>query len=1186
MTQTTTGNTAPERPCCNTAFGAVQMQDELGAMSSHPAYTALRMLVWGLVAIAPLFAGVLLVVGWLLDGSTDPVQFLINHGRVITLYGLSATGFALGFGLTAFAATVAARSQMLVADADVHRDPSVARLVVATLVMLFLLGLAVWGVPLLMESSRQTRLLVAWLGLLPLVLLMSLATFLPHEDSAGRLVRRPLRLWALILPAAVLSLVAATRLKAASEWLEQWRPVRVPLQLFVDAAGAGGLAPDVVDSMKSWLVTGIVAVAAIPLLGLALAAASAVGRGVEAVMGGAGRAGPEPGVWRRDLLAALWTDDAGTGAEETQGSDVAGEYFTADDPCNLFFAERPVTREQAAAFNQIASLADKHLAISPMVPARQPPSADFILEGPEGSGRTATMIAALMHGALMYGETALVLVTDEARRESLLARLRVATRCLQVDGFIGVGPLTDSAVSEWADSGSALVDQAIAIRDAGPPTGRKEARDDAKIPPRILVGTLENLEQSVFGSAYDFAAIHRILDSLSTVAIDDIDRFGIQDRLHLPYVLAKLRLIVAAAGQVLRTLLATGPIADAARELVARQLLKTGSVEKHVAQLRRLPLPEGASLSTSVLSLPDVRGRAAVDQLAMWGRTCLARGLNVVVVAPQLTDAERAEVSARCQESRVGEAGGKVYVVRCLDALPTLGSGDHVLVASAACSVIGRRDVVTFVIAWQSGDPTAAVFCLAANDPRPVDHEPEHPLLVLPGKESESLFVRHFASASRFLPRLQPVPRWYFSAMGLPPAGKLTVPPARHRPQIDGLVPLSDRVIALDPLEPDVAAIADDPVLWPWCALQNYGDSRPPAPHPVAIKDAVPVATAVELAEGGGVLTLLEQSPLRGVQDSLRDVRTAIWKTSDGSELARADLAYLNRFQLKSEHGLFIPTRIQSSSQGPVLIDTRLVLDRGHATMPVMPAFELCDLPMPAGIELKRLLQSSPLAHRVAVLGLVPRVDASRVSGSGGKSQTVTLRLRGLYDEAGRLRDWKLHTCYEAAKFFVLFDAEDALASMDVLHDQLLCDWGATRPDSHTDFPELAAAVTAAMGWQAPGLERLVRCLGFTIAQKERSPLVGLVFIEPRSTESSGFAIMEPIVYDTDVMAEFFSRGASVLEHALRCEDPAAAIYGEAGSIINAEVTAGRLTVRSDAMGSASTLLRSIAEEASRLAQG
>lgn len=1184
MTQDSPGNMATDRPCCNAVFDAIQMQDDLGTMSSHPAHAALRMLVWGLVAIAPLFAAVLVVVAWLRDGSTDPVRFLINHGRVITVYGLSATGFALGFGLTAFAATVASRSQMLIADdtGELHRDPSVARLVAATLVMLFLLGLAVWAVPLLIEASSQTRLLVAWLGLLPLVLLLSLATFLPHEDSAGRLMSRPWRLWAFILPAAVLSLVAATRLRAASEWLEQWRPIRVPLQLFLDASGGSGLAPDAVESMKSWLVTGIVGVAAIPLLGLALAAVSAMGRGLEVVVGGARRPSLEPRVWRQDLLASLWTDDAGTTAEETIAADGAEQYFVAGDKCIVFFAERPVTREQAAAFNQIASLADEHLTTSPAVPTQQTPSADFILEGPEGSGRTATMIAALIHGALMHGDTALVLVADEARRESLLARLRAATSVLHVDGFIGIGTLTESTVSEWADSANALLHRAAAIHDTGPSTGREKARGEVKIPPRILVGTLGNLEQCAFDAVYGFAAIQEILHALNTVAIDDVDRFSMSDRLHLPYVLAKIRLILAAEGQVMRTLLTTRPIADAARELVAGQLLKTGFVENHFAKLHRLPLPEGASLSTLVRSLPYVRGRALIDQLATWGRACLDRSLDAVVVAPHLTEAEQAEISDRCQESR-NTPRGKVHVVRCLDALPTLGSGDHLLVASAACSVIGRRDVAAFVVAWQSGDPTAVVFCVAAGDPQPAVPEAEHALLVLPGKESESLFARHFASAARFLPYRQPVPRWYFSAMGLPPAGKLTAPPAGYRPQSDGLVPLSDRVIALDPLESDVAVRTADPVRWPWCALLNNGDGRPPAPHPVAINGAVPNEIAVQMSDSGDSITLRERPTVRGVQEVLGDQRTAIWRNSDGSELARDDLAYMHSFLLESGRGKYIPTQIHRSSQGPAFIDARPVFQATGAGMPVMPALELYGLPMPSGITLKRLLQSAPLAHRVSVLGLAPPASRATASGVFGKPQIASLRLMGLYDDFGRLREWNLPTCYEAAKFFVLFDGKDALASMDALQDQLLCDWGPKRPESHDDFPELAAAITAAMRWQAPGLERLVRCVGFRITRSEGNPLVGLVFIEPRSTESSGFALMEPIVYDLDVMAEFFSHAATVLDEAAKSPDPAATLYGRAGCVINPGMMNGQLSVRLNELSRGAALFHSIAQEARSL---
>ena len=118
------------------------------------------------------------------------------------------------------------------------------------------------------------------------------------------------------------------------------------------------------------------------------------------------------------------------------------------------------------------------------------------------------------------------------------------------------------------------------------------------------------------------------------------------------------------------------------------------------------------------------------------------------------------------------------------------------------------------------------------------------------------------------------------------------------------------------------------------------------------------------------------------------------------------------------------------------------------------------------------------------------------------------------------------------------------------------------------------------MRWQAPGLERLVRCLGFRIHRHNAPPLVGLVFIEPRSTESSGFALMEPIVYDLEVMHEFFDRAAGILEQAARHEDSAAVLYGRAGIAMNARIRNGRLTVQPDAVNDAATLLRSIATEA------
>jgi hypothetical protein len=1175
MTRDTLNEPAFEQACCDERFDAAQMRDVLGTMSSHPAHAAFRMFVWALVAVAPLMAGLLLLAAWFQDDSSDPVRFLVNHGRAITIYGLSAAGFALGFGLTAFAGTVAARSRMLVADENVDKAP-----VVIVLVLLFVLGIAVWAVPLAISASSQTRLLVAWLGLLPLVLLMSLAVFLPHEDSAGRLVSRPLRLWALILPAAVVSLVVATRLKAASDWLEQFQVIRVPLQLFIDAAGTSGLAPDVIDAMKSWFVTGIVAVAAIPLMGVALLAVSVVGRGLAIIVDGQEQGGPGGGKpWLDDLGASLgierWSD----------GSSLFGadRGFLTADPCAAFFAEGTVTLDQAAAFNRIVTLAEKTLSAPAVTPGKPSLIADFLLEGAAGSGRTATLIATLMHGALVHGDTAFVLVADEVSRDNLISRVKSAAGSLHVGGFIHAGALTPAAVSEWAGAKArAARNESDGQQDSRSAAKSRGFRQGTEIPPRILVGTLGDLEESLFGSAHHFSAVEQMVSLVSTVAIDDLDRFGVPDRLHLPYVLAKLRLIRAGDGQSLRTILTVEPIADAARDLVARQLLRTVSLEKHHAILRRLPLPKGASLSFSKLTLPERHAGSVAEYLVTCTRECLLRGLNVAVVAPGLTKTELAEVTARCRGQALPEAADRVCVSAGLDALPTLGSPDHVLVATSACSVVGRNDVVAAVVAWRCGDSSAAVVILGADDPAADAPLPEHALFVLPGKESESLFARHFASAARFLPRLHPVPRSFFSAMGLPSTGKLPAMPADYRRSSDDTVALSDRIILLDPLDSQVDALSTDPVRWPWCALAGFGDGRPPVPLPVAVRAAVPVAMGIQADLSGSSVTLLERRAAGVSEGGFQDMRTAIWRASDGTEIARDDLAYMHSFHLDSEQGLFIPVRVHASATGSVVLDARAVPSVSSLGMPVMPAFELRGLSVPSGIELTHLLQAAPLAHRVSILGLVPRPrDASERAGIG-QPQAAALRLLGLYDKVGRLRAWELDAIYEAAKFFVLFDADDAVQSIDLLRDQLLLDWGRERPNTHVNFPELGAAITAAMRRQAPGLERLVRCAGFRILRDEAKPVDGLVFIEPRSTESSGFAVMEPIVYDLKVMAEFFGYAADVLDQASGTDSPAAAIYARAGGVINPVVMNGRLTVNDDFMASASALLRGIAADASR----
>lgn len=1159
----------PARTACNVSFGPRRMLNELGPLSSHPAHAGLKLLIWSVVALAPLMAGLLLLAMWLRDGSIDPTRFLINHGHALALYGLTTAAFAMGFGFTAFAAAVASRSRMLAADNDVQRRP-----VLTIIAMLFLLGIATWGIPLITAVSSETRLLMAWLGLLPLTLLLSLATFLPHEDSAGKLVQQPLRLSALVLPAAVITFVVATRLKIVSEWLEQVPLIQTPLKVLVDAAGSSGLDPAAIESMTSWFLTGIIGVVACPLLSLALTAVSLTRRAVAGVVSGGEADSRSADGWRAGLFSSLGVSQA----REIMNDHDTALHAASDDPSSDFFAETPITVDQAAALNQILSLRDQSDELPQTAQPKAAPSADVILEGPAGSGRTAAVIAALLQAALVTGDTAIVLVAQESKRDPMLERIRRAVHSLSMDGFMGLGSLTSEAVLQWADPNAHA-------SNGMSPNGRRDSSSNgfarsSTIPPRILVGTLEDLEATIFGLPYGFDAIERLLSQLDTVVIDGLDGFGVQDRLHLPYVLAKLRVILTARGQSLRTMLTVKPIADAARQLIARQLLKAVSANGHWIRLRSVPRPQTASVS--ITALPPADGDAsALDRLAACGRACRLRGLNVVVVAPFASQASLSELLARCHGTGESKHSPLMTAVSDVDSLPTLGTEDHALVGPVACESLRLNESDAFVVTWKTGGLAIAVFHIQRDAEEKHRTEPRYPLMVLPGKESESLFAQHFASASRFIARLQLIPRSAFSAMGFPAAGTLSTRLSQYRQQPNDMVALVDRVIHLDPPD-DLAEFAStDPVHWAACSIAEFGNGDPPGPRHVAIRGLLPSAMGIMADPSGTTVTLLEPTTIPATKESVTHPRTVIWRSPDGSELARDDLAYLHSFCLKSEQQSFCPTRMQAGSPGPVIIDVRPVSGRHGLKQPAMPAFEMTDLTMEAGTQLRRLLQSAPLAHRVAIFGIVPLTQQESATGNNSAAtQTATLRMIGLYDTSAHLREWELQTSYQAAKFFVLFDPPADMQSAESLNEHFLVNWGSNRPSTHEHFPELAAAITGAMRWQAPGLERLVRCLGFRIRRHDALPLVGLVFVEPRSTESSGFAIMEPIVFDLEVMHEFFDRAAGILEYAAGSNEPAAVLYGAAGIAMNPGTAGGRLTVERSAIQTAAALLRGIATEA------
>ena len=456
------------------------------------------------------------------------------------------------------------------------------------------------------------------------------------------------------------------------------------------------------------------------------------------------------------------------------------------------------------------------------------------------------------------------------------------------------------------------------------------------------------------------------------------------------------------------------------------------------------------------------------------------------------------------------------------------------------------------------------------------EREPDHGLMVLPGRESPTLFAQHYCSVARFVERLRPAPRQLWTALGLPgpgELGRLPDPTARTgRPFID-------RIVSLDP--PDGEATALPPELWPWGAVAGQQDTGVPAASPVNVHSTVDSTMYISTEPGLTGLTVMQrESDALTVNDPER--RSIVWLGPDGGELGRGDLVYTNGLRFEGMQRVFIPSRIYDPGRGPIRIQVRPWSDRVAAGQAFMPIYDLVELAFPPNLTVAPALLSSQLPERIAVYVLVNGDNPGTFgAASGSERQFASLKLRGIYDESGIVRPCEAVVRYEAAKFLVLLDPPGEMFNPERIRADFLVPWGAGRPANREIIPELGAALTFAMRWQAAGLERLVRCIGVGVRDTESSRRrLALVFFEPRSTESSGFSLMEPIVCDRAVMAEFFGAAASILEQCHDASNPAATLYSHAQSCIDAQIEGRKLVVNPANISEAQSILRSIADEA------
>ncbi|MBR5705512.1 MAG: hypothetical protein IKX21_06045, partial [Deltaproteobacteria bacterium] len=157
-------------------------------------------------------------------------------------------------------------------------------------------------------------------------------------------------------------------------------------------------------------------------------------------------------------------------------------------------------------------------------PSQPTMTADMILQGPDGSGRTEILLAAAMYAAIARGQRVLYMVPGRENAKVLAARINVRLADLKVECYFSADYLRILEVDSWLD----------------PQSG--------KAPPDILFATPEAVERAFFSNTSTLVpekreAMRGLLVGFGAVFVDDFLEMALSVRSHVAFQLDKFRLL-------------------------------------------------------------------------------------------------------------------------------------------------------------------------------------------------------------------------------------------------------------------------------------------------------------------------------------------------------------------------------------------------------------------------------------------------------------------------------------------------------------------------------------------------------------------------------------------------------------------------------------------------------------------
>lgn len=571
---------------------------------------------------------------------------------------------------------------------------------------------------------------------------------------------------------------------------------------------------------------------------------------------------PRPPAWLDDILKAFDGKDYEVSRIKLRASEVS-PFSENSELAPLFGVARP-TRDQVQILERFRDL------FWDMVNREQPNSlrhhehsADLLVFGSPGSGRTTTLLACAAYAAFVRGQRVLFFVPDSLRQAAIVERIEQFLHELRLNYYIKVGTLSDGAVDGWIKGTAPL--------------------------PQILVGTVGAVEECFYGhhcSAEDFGKLRRLVLLPEVLIVDDFMDFDDAERTHLPFLIDKQRLLLASEYLPLQVLVSCQKLAPLGEEVLGKRLFTLKHFDR---KTNILPIRPREGVQAWKVQVQSIADPALIEELIGW---CLNHGLDVVLYRSHIDEEER-----RAQEDHLASKGGtgRIVVISDLERpMSPLKSSevDAIFHEEALCHEI------CLALRLHAGHDGTVIFSIA---PSAATHEPNVGLVpVVADRSAVPLMVTHLGSACRFLRSLSPVHVDMWDRFGV---NSLTAPA-----MVNGLT-LTENSFHIDAfVDPDYRA-----ELWPYLVTSKSSQTC----TPVDIFGLPDLDWRVYQSAGSDKLFIGRPATAR---KGLHSARRAAWfgEGTDFRNAAYIDLAHAYRFRLFLKRSSIGLKTIQQGPDGTI----------------------------------------------------------------------------------------------------------------------------------------------------------------------------------------------------------------------------------------------------------------------------